>query len=409
MSTAASVSGLASERSGSITPYLWGMFLLCFVGNMMGGTVSTLMSVYLPVVVPDIASDSGAAQEQLSALLSALYFVGWAIGGLTMGVVGDRIGRVRSLALAIFIFGAATIFLRIGHSWTFIIVLRFIAGFGVGAMLVLNTTLLSEVWPEKTKAVFLGILSTGFPVGIFSSGAMNYLVADWRDGVLIGILPAVLGIVMSLYIRESDRWKELKGQSGKPAAKAELARHRKQLLEGAVIFSAMLIGLWAVFSWVPTWVQSLLTFSDGQRERGLSMMLLGIGGLSGGFLSGWVVNLMGTRRAMIMCFSLCFVLSTALFLGSTRFTNATLAGIGLLSFTFGISQGSLAVYIPQLFPVGIRAMATGFCFNIGRFFTATSVFFVGALVNTLGGYGPSLFTFSFVFLVGLLFILLTRK
>jgi hypothetical protein len=112
---------------------------------------------------------------------------------------------------------------------------------------------------------------------------------------------------------------------------------------------------------------------------------------------------------MIMCFTSCFILSALLFLGNHSFGVLTLVEIGLLSFTFGISQGLLAVYIPQLFPVAIRAMATGFCFNIGRFFTATSVFFVGALVNTLGGYGPSLFAFSFVFLIGLLFIVFTRK
>jgi len=408
MSTVSSVSEAPSVHS-AITPYLWGLFALCFVGNVMGGTVSTLMSVYLPVVVKDIASDQSVEMEQLSALLSALFFVGWAIGGLTMGVVGDRIGRVRSLATAIMVFGAATMLMRFGHSWTYIISLRFIAGFGVGAMLVLNTTLLSEVWPEKTKAVFLGILSVGFPVGIFSSGAMNFFVADWRDGVIIGIVPFVLGLIIWTTIRESERWKESRSVRNQGQTGQELGRHKRQLLEGAVIFSAMLIGLWAIFSWVPTWVQSLLTESDGQRERGLSMMLLGIGGLSGGFLSGWISNLLGTRRAMIMCFSLCFTLSALLFLGNTTFSVLTLVEIAILSFTFGISQGLMAVYIPQLFPVAIRAMATGFCFNIGRFFTATSVFFVGALVSTFGGYGGSLFAFSFVFLIGLSFVLFTRK
>jgi MFS family permease len=408
MSAAASVPEVATQRS-AITAYLWGMFALCFVGNIMGGTVSTLMSVYLPRVVSDLASGHDVAAEQLGALLSALFFVGWAIGGLTMGVVGDRIGRVRSLSIAIIIFGVATVLLRFGHSWSYIIALRFISGFGVGAMLVLDTTLLSEVWPQKTRAVFMGILSVGFPIGIFSSGAMNFLVGGWRDGVMMGIVPAILGVVIWLYVRESERWKESRSLRKIGSSGVTLSGHNQQLIEGAVIFSAMLIGLWAIFSWVPTWVQSLLTDSNGQRERGLAMMLLGIGGLTGGFCSGWVSNLLGTRRAMIMCFASCFTLSALLFLGNNSFGLVTLVEIALLSFSFGISQGLLSVYIPQLFPVGIRARATGFCFNIGRFFTATSVFFVGALVNTLGGYGHSLFAFSFVFLIGLLFILFSRK
>ena len=138
-------------------------------------------------------------------------------------------------------------------------------------------------------------------------------------------------------------------------------------------------------------------------------MLLGVGGLIGGFLSGWVANALGTRRAMILCFSTCFILSLLLFKGNSAFTTLTQIEIGLLALSFGISQGLLAVYIPLLFPVNIRATATGFCFNIGRFFTAAAVFFVGALVTTLGGYGNSLFAFSLIFIVGLLFIIFSRK
>jgi hypothetical protein len=75
--------------------------------------------------------------------------------------------------------------------------------------------------------------------------------------------------------------------------------------------------------------------------------------------------------------------------------------MAILSLFFGISQGSLSGYIPQLFPSVIRATASGFCFNIGRFFTATSVFFVGAMVAFFGGLSNALLTFSVAFLVAL--------
>ena len=103
------------------------------------------------------------------------------------------------------------------------------------------------------------------------------------------------------------------------------------------------------------------------------------------------------------------MLSFLLFKGNTTFTTLTLVEIGCLSFIFGISQGTLGVYIPLLFPVSIRASATGFCFNIGRLFTAAAVFFIGAMVTTLGGYGNSLLTFSGIFLVGLIAIYFTNE
>ncbi|HMG92766.1 MAG TPA: MFS transporter [Chryseolinea sp.] len=393
-----------------ISAYLWGMFVICFVGNILGGAASTLMSVYLPVLVKDLL---GTVEEeklgQVSAYISALYFVGWAIGGLFMGVICDRIGRSKSLALSIGIFGLFTLLVSFVFSWEMIIVLRFMCGFGVGGMLVINNTLLSEIWPQRTRAVFIGILSIGFPVGIFSSGAINYMVSSWREGFMMGILPLGLCLIAFFIIKESDAWMESRTVKGDRQVRQNIRDHRTELLNGSIIFGSILIGLWAVFSWVPTWVQSLLTGSDGQRERGISMMLLGAGGLSGGFVSGWLSNALGTRKAMLACFAGCFILSFLLFKGNSTFTGITVVEIALLAFMYGISQGLLAVYIPQLFAVSIRAMATGFCFNIGRFFTAAVVFFVGALVTTLGGYGNSLFAFSSVLVVGFVILLLTKK
>jgi MFS family permease len=75
--------------------------------------------------------------------------------------------------------------------------------------------------------------------------------------------------------------------------------------------------------------------------------------------------------------------------------------IGILAIFFGASQGVLSAFVPELFPDSIRATATGLCFNIGRLVTAFAVFFVGILVVTLGGYGNAIFTFSSVFVIGL--------
>src|SRR5690606_17977507 len=104
----------------------------------------------------------------------------------------------------------------------------------------------------------------------------------------------------------------------------------------------MLIGLWAIFSWLPTWVQSLLPGADAQKERGISMMLLGMGGLSGGFLSGWLANALSLRKAMVVCFSVCAVLSFVLFKTNTVFSTMVYAEIGVLAFFFGASQGVLS-------------------------------------------------------------------
>jgi hypothetical protein len=111
----------------------------------------------------------------------------------------------------------------------------------------------------------------------------------------------------------------------------------------------------------------------------------------------------------MLCFAGCLVMAVLLFGFNTTFSAIIYPEIALLALFFGISQGLLSVYIPLLFPSAIRATATGFCFNIGRLFTAAAVFFVGAMVTTLGGYGNSLLTFSIVFLLGLITIYFTKE
>jgi MFS family permease len=136
--------------------------------------------------------------------------------------------------------------------------------------------------------------------------------------------------------------------------------------------------------------------------RGITMMVLATSGLIGSIVSGWIANAVGLHKTLMICFAASFVMTFMVFKTNASITDTTFIEMGLLAFFFGISQGVLSVYIPSLFPTTVRAAATGFCFNIGRLFTATVVFFIGALVSFLGGYGNAVFIFSFIFLIGLI-------
>ena len=138
-------------------------------------------------------------------------------------------------------------------------------------------------------------------------------------------------------------------------------------------------------------------------------MILASGGIAGSFFSGWIVNAIGIHKTMLMCFMVCFIMTIVVFKLNHDVSVITFTEMGLLAFFFGISQGALAVYIPSLFPIGICAAATGFCFNAGRLFTGTVVFFIGALVTILGGYGNAVFAFSFVFVIGFIATILSNR
>ena len=385
------------------------LFIICFFSTAFAGTVSTLMSVYLPVAVRDLLGDRNTAElDNISAYINSVFIFGGAFGGFLSGVIGDRWGRKTAVIFSVACYGIFTVLTGYMPHWGGVVVCRFFTGFGLGGVLVTTTTLMMEEWPLKTRAIMVGILSISIPVGIFSAGLIDYIVASWRQGFMVGLLPIGIALASVWLLRESAAWKAHRaGSKNDPAARAALFAkgQRADLFMGSLIFGTMLIGLWAIFSWLPTWIQSLEPGSDTQKQRGISMMMLGMGGLTGGFLSGWLANAIGLRRAMILCFAASAVLSCALFKTNHSITSQMYGEIALLALFFGASQGVLSVYIPNLFPVDLRATATGFCFNIGRLFTATAVLFIGVLVSALGGYGNSLFIFSLVFVIGLVAII----
>lgn len=382
----------------------WLAFGLCAVSYALGGTASTLMATVLPVAVPDLLGTSVTAAQlgDVGAYISAAFLYGWMAGGLLFGLVSDRMGRSRAVAFATALYGGAMLATCLAPNWPVLLLCRFITGAGVGGVLLLTTVYLSEIWPARNRAVVLGILAVMFPVGIVATGGLNVGQVAWRQAFGLGVIPLLVAGLMLARLPESASWARERQEQKRTASPRWTAANRTNLLTGVLVFGAVLVGLWGTFSWIPTWVQTLLPAGQtGGRERGLTMMLLGTGGIAGGLVSGLLLNWLGSRRTLLLTFLGCAGGCALLFLTNSRFSPIIYAETALVALFFGISQGALSSIIPALFPVAIRATAAGISFNIGRFFTATAVFFVGTMVAGLGGFGHALLVFSGAFLIAL--------
>ena len=387
-------------------------FIICYISIMFSGISSMLMSVYLPVAVKDLLGNvSDEKMNYISAYLNSIFIFGSMFGGFAWGFICDKIGRSKGVIFSTGLYALFTVLTASSSSWLLVGVYRFLTGFGIGGVLVTTNILIAEIWPKKNKAVALGIVSAAMPVGFIIAGAVNNLVPHWRTAFLSGIVPFTTSIIALFILSESESWKQSNYSTNKQSQPSIFSTdYKTNLVHGSIVFGTMLIGLWAVFSWTPTWVQSVTPDSNRANElRGTTMMILAISGLVGSLVSGWIVNAFGMRKTMMLCFAFCFIMTAIVFKLNTSITNTTLIEMSVLAIFFGISQGALSVYIPSLFPTGVRASATGFCFNIGRLFTATVVFFIGVLVTILGGYGNAVFIFSFIFLIGFVTTVLSKK
>src|SRR5687768_18052301 len=110
---------------------------------------------------------------EYSGYSTAIFLIGWATGGLTFGVLGDRIGRAKTMMWTILIYSVCTGLsaLSVGF-WDFAFY-RFITGLGVGGEFAVGLALVAEVMPTKSRPYALGLLQALSTVGNVSAAFIN--------------------------------------------------------------------------------------------------------------------------------------------------------------------------------------------------------------------------------------------
>ena len=142
------------------------------------------------------------------------------------------------------------------------------------------------------------------------------------------------------------------------------AEYRKNLWIGSLIFGTMLIGMWAIFSWLPTWVQSLSGIGDAQHQRGISMMMMGAlvdRRLYIRLDSPW------HRAAKDHAVVFCHLFRNGLLpvQAESFFFRCRLCGDCRAGSLFRYQPGGVIGLYSGIVPDRVCAAATGFCFNVG--------------------------------------------
>jgi len=328
-----------------------------------------------------------------------------------LGVIGDPLGRRMDMFSSAVITTLGIVDTAWAPNVLALIIIRFITGGGAGSVLLLSAVMVAEAWATGGRARMVGILANAFPVGLIVSGMIGGFVDDWRTAYLIGGSTVVLALGVLAFVPESEWWVKSEGRHKERHLEREKVFdpvYRRDLITGIVLFGAMLVGLWAVFVWMPTWVGTLGTPDQAQNNRSWTTIALGLGSVAGGFLSGPLAERFGRRGAAAVGYIGCAVISVITFV-PTLGLDIVFALAFLLSLFIGLNQGVLVNYVPELFPTLIRAVATGICFNIGRLVTVAAVIGAGFLITWLGGFDHAILVFGIAYVIGLVTLLLARE
>jgi MFS family permease len=377
---------------------------------------ATIYAIVLHPALHDLLQVPGetVSSEQVGwsgGIIFSIFLIGWAIGGISFGIIADHLGRTKTLIITILIYAIFTGLAALSQDWWHLAIYRFLTALGIGGEWAAGAALVAETWPEEKRAKAAGILQSAWAVGFFLAASFNLLLKGygWRVMFIIGVLPAFVSLLVRWHVKEPDRWAKAhdRGTAAGPTRTTEIFHPplRRSTIVGSALAFVAVFGLWGATNWAPTLIRELpdIKGSDAatlSASVSYAIMALNAGAVFGYLSFGPLADRFGRRPVFaFMCIG-SIVMLPATYLLPTTYTGVLMLLPLLGFFNNGIFSG-FPIYLPELFPTRLRTTGAGFCFNAGRVLASASPFLTGWLVTELGTFGRAASTVALIYVVGL--------
>jgi len=360
-------------------------------------------------------------------LSTSIFLVGWATGGIIFGVLGDRIGRAKTMMLTILVYSMFTGLSAISTGFLDFSFYRFLTGLGVGGEFAVGVSLVAEVMPDRARPFALGLLQALSAIGNVTAALVTrwlghlesqhvfdnlYVgsfgpVRAWRIIFVVGTIPALLVLFIMRRLKEPERWASLarEGKTRHLGSLSELLgnpRWRKHALIGLCLAVSGQIGLWGIGFYFPELTRSV--FRPAFERQGMSPtevegalkewtsntgLIFNLGAFLGIYAFSYLTDVTGRKPAFAVSFILALA-GTSLVFGMLHNISDIFWMVPIMGFCQLSLFGGYAIYFPELFPTRLRSTGTSFCYNVGRLAAAAGPFVFGMLLNAFrGGEDPS--------------------
>ena len=416
---AALTPGVSSPIAERIERLPLGKFHRRFITLVSLGNFFDLYDIFIVAYIGAALQQSGFLSLQQFSLFVASGFLGMFFGTIFFGMGSDRMGRRVSFITLLLIYSAFTLAGAFAPTAGWLIAMRFFAGVGIGAEIVVVDTYVTEVVPSHARGRYVAITQVagflGVPMAAILSRLLvptHFLMAGWRWVMVVGASGALLTWWFRRRLPESPRWLESQGRaaeadailrnleaesfSASPAQRppeitaapatsssaergkfAELWRppYLRRTVMLILFQTLQTIGFYGFGNWAPTFLM----------KRGFSLvhslqytMLIALVSPVGPILCAWSSDRLERKWTIVVLAVLVAVLGLGF--GNASTPVAVVAFGSLLTLCNYWFSAAFHAFQAELFPTRIRATGVGFTYSWSRLSAAFSSLLIGAVL-----------------------------
>lgn len=331
------------------------------------------------------------------------------VGGIFFGVLGDRVGRQRTLATTMLLMAGGSFAIGLLPSYAsfgvgasvLLFVCRLIQGFSTGGEYGGAMTFVAEHSPDKRRGFMTSWLEFGTLGGfVLGSGLVtalsfslppdSFLSWGWRIPFLVGGPLGVVGLYLRLKLSETPAFEQQQSsdqegdQGVGPQLKETFARHPRALLVSTGLVIAFNVADYMLLTYMPTYLGENLRFDHTLALLIVMVVMVVMMGLT--LVVGRLSDRVGRRR-IILAGSIGFLVAAIpgfLIIQSLTVT-AIFGGLLLLGVMLVCYTGTMPGTLPALFPTRIRYTGLSIGFNIAvALFGGTTPIISAALIAATG-------------------------
>ncbi len=367
-----------------------------------------------------------ALVTQNSANMTAIFLLGWAAGGFIFGVLGDRMGRTRTMIATILIYSIFTGLSSLTHTVPMFGLFRFLTGLGIGGEWAAGAALVSEVFPSRSRPMALGLLQALSAVGNGFAALINLTLNSvhisgeaWRWAFAVGALPALLVLWIRRSIKEPEKWQEAKDAARQTGGQElggipNLFRDpviRRNTIAATLMATAGVGGLWGIAFWTPELTKVALAPLNLPKQtlaqyQSYVFLTQQAGAFCGMYAYATLAERYTRRGVLSMFFYLAFAAIQLTFWQAHNMTSLLIL-VPIMGFCTLGPFAAYTVFFPELFPTRLRATGCGFAYNCARVLAALAPFTLGKLAQHFAdaarpdyGFRMAASIVAFIYLVG---------